>query len=130
MPPMPPPTLKKKPAVQIAIGIPKPGAKDDGPMPPPGMPDEPDDPAAPPDDAGGAGAKHSTEEAHVVREGHNCSDCLNWDATSGECAKVEGTFEGSDLCIRYFEPGGSGAEPDDDDQGGPPDQDADDEGAA
>jgi hypothetical protein len=113
---MPPPGTGK-PSLTVAVAVPKPGA---GRMPPPGT--SKSNGAAP-------GAKASPEEALVVREGHQCSDCANWQ-DGGSCTKVDGQFAPGDACLRYFKAMGmADDEPDADDQGGPPDMDADDSGA-
>lgn len=58
-------------------------------------------------------------------ESDHCKNCQNWHADTGECDKVEGTWSPDDACVKYFTPMGQG-EPDADEQGGPPDYDADD----
>jgi hypothetical protein len=101
---MPPPGTGSggsgKPGVMVMIGIPKHGA--DGPsasgpsssgkMPPPGTP--------PPD----PNAKHSPDEAAVVRSDQHCVDCENYSVDTGECKEVEGTFSPDDACAHYFTP--------------------------
>lgn len=57
--------------------------------------------------------KASPEEAGVIRSGEHCIDCQHYDASTGECEKVEGTFDPSDGCVKYFEPlSGGDKEPD------------------
>ena len=80
---MEPPTMTAEP-----MGSP-------GKMPPPGSPEEP---------AKADGAKASPEEAGVVLSDKHCVDCRNWSPETGECAKVEGTFDPEDACSAYFEP--------------------------
>ena len=120
---MAPPGMKKKPGLVIAVGVGKPKG---GPMKPPGMDDDemPDSPT----DEKSDGSKVPREKALVIEEDHRCSNCEHYDATSGECAKVEGYFDPGAACLRYFEPMGDedSDEPDADDAGGPPDMDADD----
>jgi hypothetical protein len=95
---MPPPGMKKKPAVTIAVGIGKPKG-----MPPPGsLKDEPPAPDEVP--AEGGEKKVSAEDALVVRADKHCDSCANYDAASGDCAKVDGYFDPSDACLRYYEP--------------------------
>lgn len=110
---MPPPGLT------VVIGhpkgdMPKPGGR----MQPPGMQDGPT----------GSG-KASPEDAGVVRSDEHCIDCKNYDPTSGECAKVDGSYDPQDGCKDYFDKIG-GDEPDADESGGMPDDDADDQGQA
>ena len=69
--------------------------------------------------------KSSPEEAGVVRADEHCVDCAHYDPTSGDCAKVSGSFDPQDACMQYFEKIGAD-EPDADEEGGPPDEDADD----
>lgn len=109
---MPPPGLT------VVIGAhPKGDMPKDGRMPPPGMPKS---------GAMGEGGKASPEEAGVIRSDQKCIDCANYDATSGDCAKVSGSFDPGDSCMEYFEAINSD-EPDEDDMGGKPDGDMDDQ---
>lgn len=88
----------------------------DGPgkrMQPPGMDEKPM-----------GDGKASPEEAMVYRADRKCIDCDNYDATSGDCSEVSGSFDPQDGCLKYFEP--IGDEPDEDDKGGASDEDADD----
>ena len=128
---MQPPGMKKKPGLMIAVGVGKPKG---GPMRPPGMDDDEGiDHVEEHDTDDESGGKVSREKALVVPEDHHCSECLNYDATSGECSKVEGIFEAQDACLRYFkhaQPEDEESEPDEDDRGGAPDMDSDDVGAA
>lgn len=84
----------------------------------------------------GESLQHSSEgkadpaEAGVIRHDQHCIDCKNYDSSTGECAKVAGTFAPEDGCVKYFDPAeGDNDEPDADEQGGPSDNDADDQGA-
>lgn len=85
----------------------------------------------------GQSLQHSSEgkadpaEAGVVREDSHCIDCEHYDSSSGECEKVAGILAPSDGCVRYFQraQGDNDDEPDADEQGGPSDNDADDQGA-
>lgn len=92
---MPPPgtdTPKGK-GVAIIIGVPH--GKDsggNGRMPPPGS------------DAKPAGAKASRDEAGYVAQDAHCIDCSNFSPDTGECSKVEGTFDADAACVHYFEP--------------------------
>lgn len=108
---MPPPGEGKKPGglvIAVGVGKDKPGASSE-------------DPAA-------GKAKASAEQAHVVRNNEHCKDCVHYQGESGECEKVDGTFDPEDSCVRYFEAAGGGEkEPDADEAGGMPDQDADDQ---
>lgn len=109
---MPPP--EKGPAVIIGIGAKKPG--DDGAPPSP-------------DGSGNGGAgKASPHKAIVITADSHCKDCQNYHPDTGECDKVEGSFEPEDACHAYFTPisGDQDQEPDADDMGGAPDNDADD----
>lgn len=101
-------------------------------MMPPGMKpsadkmDDPEPDATPADKDG----KASPEEAQVIREDQRCVNCKNYDGTSGMCAKVAGSFDAGDACLKYFEPMEEDDEPDEDDMpGGSPDADADDQAA-
>ena len=76
--------------VAIMIGVPKGG--DSGKMPPPG--------SGEPQREG----KASPEEAGVRRDDERCIDCSNYDPSTGECSKVEGTLAPGDTCGRYFQP--------------------------
>jgi hypothetical protein len=104
----PPGMKKKKPALVIKVGVGKPK---DGEMPPP-MPKSADDgEGEDPSEEDGAGGKVSREKALVIDENHRCDNCQNYDATSGDCSKVEGYFDPGSACLRYFEPmEGSGDE--------------------
>lgn len=100
----------------LIIGI---RPKGDGPPPPPpGMKDIPsqmgmrDD--KPDENPGDDSGKHSTEEALVVRAGHDCDDCKNYHSDTGECDKVSGQFSPEDACLRYFEAKGDGMDESDD----------------
>lgn len=98
-------------------------------MMPPGMKAPADEPmpdeAATPESKDG---KASPEEAQVIREDQRCVNCKNYDGTSGMCAKVAGSFDAGDACVKYFEAMSEDEdESDDDDTGGPPDADADDQ---
>lgn len=73
--------------------------------------------------------KASPEDAQVIRADMHCLDCHNYDPTSGECSKVEGSFDPQDGCVKFFEAIGQD-EPDDDDMGGEPAGDVDDMGGA
>lgn len=73
--------------------------------------------------------KVSPEDAEVVRSDAHCIDCTNYDPTSGECSKVQGSFDPQDACAEYFSAINSD-EPDDDNMGGAPDMDEDDAGMA
>lgn len=73
------------------------------------------------------GAKAAPEEAMVIRADAHCIDCRNYDPTSGECSKVDGSFDPQDACAEFFDAIGSD-EPDGDDMGGAADQDSDDSG--
>ncbi len=118
----PPGMKKKKPALVVDVAV----GKDKGPMKPPGMAsDEPEMPETP--DMGSGGKKHSVEEAHKVAENEHCSDCVHYQAESGECETVDGYWDPDDACVRFFEAGGASEEPDADDGGGAPDNDADDQ---
>ncbi len=118
---------KKKPAVAIAVGVGKPGG-----MAPPGMEDDDegiDHPEAH-DQSAESGGKVTREKALFIPADHHCKDCVNYDASSGDCSKVEGVFDAEDSCLRYFRHANpEDEEPDADDQGGPPDMDADDQNA-
>ncbi len=48
--------------------------------------------------------KASREKALVVLAAHHCGQCENYQAESGECSKVEGSFDPDDACLRYFTP--------------------------
>ncbi len=82
-------------------------------MPPPQAPGagepEPDD---------NAGAKVSREKALVVEAAHHCGQCENYQAESGECSKVEGSFDPDDACLRYFTPMSDHQEPEDEEPTG------------
>ena len=71
--------------------------------------------------------KATPEDSQVIRANEHCIDCSNYDPTSGECEKVQGSFDPQDACSEYFSAIGSD-EPDADDEGGASDADADDEG--
>ena len=130
MPPMPPPRAGKKPVVGVMIGIGK-GPK----MPPPsGGPPEGIDHAEAHDQSPDSGGKATREKALVIAEDHRCNDCANWDASSGDCEKVEGVFTPGMACLRYFtHANAEDEEPDEDDMqdgSGAPDDDSDDAGSA
>lgn len=108
---MPPPGLTVMIGAHPRGDMPKLGGR----MQPPGMKADPM----------GSG-KASPEEAGVIRSDQKCIDCANYDATSGDCAKVSGSFDPSDSCMQYFEAINSD-EPDEDDMGGKPDGDMDDQ---
>lgn len=108
---MPPPGLTVMIGAHPKGDMPKPGGK----MPPPGMKADPM----------GSG-KASPEEAEVIRADEHCIDCKNYDPTSGDCTEVEGSFDPQDGCAEYFDKIG-GDEPDEDDMGGKPDGDMDDQ---
>lgn len=111
---MPPPG--EKPALAIAIGVPKKSA---------------DNGKQAPDDNKDQGGKMPVEEALVVRSDKHCNNCENYQPETGDCEKVEGSFDPDDACMRWFTPmGGAGHdEPDADEYGGASDNDADDMGA-
>lgn len=94
---MPPPGM-------TVIGAPpmEDAPKKSGRMPPPGMQDKPE-----------GDVKASAEEAEVIRADEHCLDCKNYDPTSGDCAKVSGSFDPQDACAEFFEKIGSD-EPEDD----------------
>src|SRR5882757_9061283 len=77
-------------------------------MPPPGM-----DADKPP---GKPTGKASPEDAGVIRADEHCIDCTNYSPDSGECARVEGSYDPQDGCVQYFQP--TPGEPDADGQGG------------
>lgn len=106
---MPPPGMSADP-------MPKDGMPS-GRMPPPGT-----DMNAP---KKGEDGKVSPDDAGVIRADQRCIDCRNYDATSGDCSKVSGSFDPTDACSDYFDAINSD-EPDADDMGGAPDMDADD----
>ncbi len=87
-----------------------------GKMPPPGADDKP---------MSDSDGKVSPEEATIIRSDEHCIDCKNYDPTSGECAKISGSFDPQDACVKFFEAIGND-EPDADDTGGTPDNDSDD----
>jgi hypothetical protein len=109
-PSMPPP--EHGPAVVIGISPKKPG----------------DGSAPSPDGDGGDAGKASPHKAIVITADSHCKDCQNYHSDTGECDKVQGSFEPEDACHAYFSPmsGGDESEPDADEMGGPPDNDADD----
>lgn len=113
---MPPPGLAV--IIHPGGGPPDAGPKGGGPkMPPPGQELE---------HAGGN--KATPEEAGVIRDDEHCSNCTHYVADTGECEKVEGYLSPDDTCEKYFEPlKGDSDEPDSDEQGGPSDNDADDQ---
>lgn len=125
----------KQPGASLIIGIGKP--KGGPPPPPPGMKDAPgmsdmksdatDDTG---DETGDDSGKKSPEEALVVRAGQDCDDCKNYQADTGECAKVSGQFSPEDSCLRYFEAKDDGSNDDmpDSDDSTPPDDDSDSSG--
>lgn len=95
---------EKKPGLMVAISAGPKGA--------------PDDPNAPPDDPnGGGGEKHELESAGVIREDKHCKACENYDPSSGDCAKLPGSFSPEDACLKHFEAIG------DDENAEPPDAD-------
>ena len=95
--------------VAILIGHAEPR---NGKMPPPGVR---------PGDGSPMGGKASAEEAGVVLDSEHCVDCKNYEMTSGNCLRVEGTYAPQDGCARYFEAnGGDHSEPDADDTGEAP----------
>ena len=100
----PPGPSNKKPGLMIAIGVPRggPGKSGSGRMPPPGLDHVEQHDTAPPG-AGDEGAKATREKALVIPDDHHCKDCANWTPESGDCAKVEGSFEPDAACIRYFQ---------------------------
>ena len=106
---MPPPG-SKGPGVAIIVAE----HKADGRMPPPGMKDQQ-----------GSG-KVSPEDAKLVLADEHCNDCTMYHHDTGECDKVDGTMDPQDGCYEYFQ---RANEPDADEQGGPSDNDADDQGA-
>ena len=131
---MPPPERGKGMAIVIAAH--PAGPSKGGKMPPPGMSDDamPPDPAAAPDDAGAEkdkDGKISPDAAGVIRDDQHCVNCKNYDANSGMCSKVSGSFSPDDACVQYFEAmqDDDDSEPDADDQDGAPDNDEDDQGA-
>lgn len=102
---MPPPGSGHGVAIVIA-----PDKGDGGKMPPPGG-------KVGPEDSG----KASPDDAGVIRAAMHCIDCENYSPDTGSCAKVEGSFEPDDACLKYFEPvqdDESNEAPDADDQGG------------
>lgn len=108
----------KNSALIIGIGK-KPGGP---PPPPPGMKDIPEQmgmSADKPDndlsDEGDDSGKSTPEEALVVRAGHDCDDCKNYHADTGDCDKVSGQFSPEDSCLRFFEAKGGD---EDDEMGG------------
>ncbi len=118
---MSPPSGGKKPALTVAIGM-KPGA---GKMPPPGAPPAGADPSQ--------GGKMQQKDAICISAkaipglppDTSCGMCSNY--SNGECNVVDGQFDPDDRCLLQFQT--ASGEPDDDDMGGPPDQDGDDSGA-
>lgn len=76
--------------VAIVIGVPKEGGKGA----PPGMDRE----------QPREGGKASREEAGVVPPDQHCIDCQNYDPQTGDCSKVEGSFEPDAACLKYFTP--------------------------
>ncbi len=81
-------------------------------MPPPGAMDKP-----------AGDGKVSPEEAGVIRADQRCIDCKNYDPTSGDCGKVQGSFDPGDACMQYFDAIGDDTPPDTDDQNGALDDD-------
>src|SRR5215469_12019357 len=112
----PPPGQDK--GIMIAIGVPK---RDGGAKG--GAPERQNPPGT---DETWGGQKVSGEEAGLVLEGEHCIDCTMYHPDTGECDKVEGSLATADGCAKYFDPI-EGKEPDADDQGGQPDNDADDQ---
>ena len=49
-----------------------------------------------------AGGKASPEEAGVVTDEQHCGECSNWHHDSGECDKVDGSYQSADGCAKYF----------------------------
>ena len=86
---MPPPG-GDSPGLAIMIGVPH---GKDGKMPPPGMEDTPQ----------GSG-KASREDAGFRGDDERCIDCSNYDPSSGDCSKVEGSMSPQDTCAQYFQP--------------------------
>jgi hypothetical protein len=51
----------------------------------------------------GAGAKASRDDAGFIPAGQICGACENFTKQTGDCSKVEGTFQAHDTCKVYFE---------------------------
>lgn len=117
----------------VAIITPHPG----GPMRPPrppakggAMPPSLSPPKPPADDApdkAADGGKVSHEDCLFIPANMHCGSCANYSPEDGSCAKVVGTMDPDDLCIRYFKSLGDG-EDNDNDVNAEPDLDADDTG--
>ena len=84
---MPPPG-GDSPGLAIMIGVPH---GKDGKMPPPGMEDKPQ----------GSG-KASPDDAKVVHADQHCIDCQQYHPDTGDCDKVDGSFDPQDGCHMYF----------------------------
>lgn len=110
--PMPPP-MSGKPKIGVAIAIQKPK----GQTPPPMAGDEPDE-----DDRGGADDGIPPEAVDYRTEDQTCQYCA-YMGSDGQCSKLHIPVSEGDSC-RLFKAGHQ--EPDADERGGPPDNDADD----
>lgn len=85
---------------------------------------------APPGNGMGApsGGKETPTPDDITRSNEHCIDCENYNPQDGSCAKWDGSFDPQDACKKYFSAlSDQDQEPDADDQGGPSDQDADDQ---
>lgn len=120
-----------KKGVTVAIGISKPKPGDDDALKPGADPMADDDaPAMSPAGAGGApraepdaddqgdGEKVSPEDAIVLRgDDKTCQQCENWNPQDGSCSKVNGMFDASDRCLRFYSSASDGGDQDSDDSG-------------